>query len=211
VKTAEVRRAEAKTLNMPPLEDVLKSVEEALKLHREIDYITFSGNGEPTLHPMLCEIVEGVKKLRDAHAAGVPLAILSNSSTLTIPEVRRALRELDVCIMKLDAGDEDTFRRINRPHGDIVLKDIIKCLNQMEHIIIQTVFVKGTVSNLEKENLERWLEAISEIQPAEVQIYSTHRPVLREREVKEVPRHVLNLIAERVRACAGVKGKVKVY
>lgn len=80
-----------------------------------LNYVTFSDNGEPTLHPHFGEVVKGVIHLRDEIRPQVKSAILSNSALVGKEEIREALAKLDLRIMKLDAGDPLTWRAINRP------------------------------------------------------------------------------------------------
>ncbi len=110
---------------LPSASDVFAAVEHALKKPRSIDYLTFSGNGEPTIHPDFPEIVRGVKEIKSKLHPDAKLAILSNSSRVTDPEIAAALRLLDAPMMKLDAGDEDTFRAINHPVSSVKISDIV--------------------------------------------------------------------------------------
>lgn len=101
-----------------PVEDVL----EELKSHlaSEPDYIAISGSGESTLHSGLGRLIEAVKAITD-----IPVAVLTNGSLLWLPEVRDALRRADVVIPSLDAGNEQLFRRVNRPHKEISFQRMI--------------------------------------------------------------------------------------
>ena len=94
----------------------LDSVEKALfSLSPSPDYITFSGNGEATLHPDFDTIVEGIIFLRNQFAPDSKTAILSNSTGVVNPNIRKALSKLDERIMKLDCADEQLFKIYNRP------------------------------------------------------------------------------------------------
>lgn len=114
-------------------------METALKSGPDFDYFTFSGNGEPTLHPQWPEIVEAVRQLRDRHRPAARLTLLSNSSTAARPVVRAMLARLDLPIMKLDAGDEATLAAINRPANGISLEAIVEGLAQVPGLIIQSL------------------------------------------------------------------------
>ena len=161
----------------PGVERVLAMVEEALRTRRDFDYLTFSGNGEPALHPQFPEIAAGVRRLRDQWQPEVKLAILSNSTTVHLPQVREALALLDVPIMKLDAGDPRTLAAINRPVREVELETIVAGLKGMRGLVVQSVMIGGAVSNVSAEPFEAWVGALAEIRPAWVQIYSTDRPV----------------------------------
>jgi wyosine [tRNA(Phe)-imidazoG37] synthetase (radical SAM superfamily) len=76
-----------------------------------IDWITFVASGEGTLHRRIGELIREVKRL-SAH----PVAVITNGSLLDLPEVREELAAADAVLPTLDAGDAETFRRINRPH-----------------------------------------------------------------------------------------------
>ena len=95
-----------------PLEGVLNEVKE--RLSTQPDYITLSGSGEPTLFSRLGDLVKGIKSMTN-----VPVALLTNGSLLWQPEVCEAIRNVDLLIPSLDAGDEAMFHRVNRPHEAI--------------------------------------------------------------------------------------------
>ena len=128
------------------------------------------------MHPQFEEIVKDVKLIRDKFAPQSKLAILSNASTLERDSVQKTLRELDLPIMKLDAGDEETFQEINRPHPSIRFEDLIGNLKKTKGITIQTMFVDGEIENSSDEKVKSWMAKIKEIQPKGVQIYSLARP-----------------------------------
>lgn len=161
---------------LPTVEEVKAALLETLRSRADFDYITFSGNGEPTLHPRFKEIIEVTRGLRDRYAPHARLAILSNSTALNRPEVRKALESLELRIMKLDAGDPITFTRINRPCPVLNYESVLDGLQALKGIVIQTVFVDGAVSNVAPEALDHWIERLKAISPLKVQIYSIDRP-----------------------------------
>ena len=190
----------------PDVETVLREVEEALRISPKVDYITFSGNGEPTLHPQFPVIVSGVRRLRDKLRLGARLAILSNSTTVHLPHVREALSMFDAPIMKLDAGDPTTLARINRPEPAVKLEHIVEGLRELPGLVVQSVFVGGRVANTGGKIFEAWLAALTEIKPVEVQIYSTDRPVA-EAGVEKVSPSTLRRIAEEIKNRTGLRAK----
>jgi wyosine [tRNA(Phe)-imidazoG37] synthetase (radical SAM superfamily) len=187
----------------PSVEQVLAAVEEALRTVPDVDYLTFSGNGEPTLHPRFPAIVSAVRQLRDELRPGVKLAILSNSTTVHLPHVRETLRLFDAPIMKLDAGDPATLARVNRPDPAVKLERIVAGLKGIPGLVVQSVLVDGAVTNVRGEPFEAWLAALSEIGPARVQIYSTDRPVP-DAGVEWVPPATLRRIAGEIENRTGL-------
>ena len=158
-------------------DEVYRSLEEFLKENQPPDYITFSGNGEPTTHPQFDNIVSEVVKIRDRLVPDIKITILSNSTTSGNPRISDALRKLDLRFMKLDCGDERTFLRFNRPAAGITLSGIINDLASMNMpIVVQTLMADGAGGNFNDRNLICYIEAISRIKPESVQLYSLDRP-----------------------------------
>jgi wyosine [tRNA(Phe)-imidazoG37] synthetase (radical SAM superfamily) len=184
-------------------DEILKAVEQRLNLTRHLNAITFSGNGEPTLHPDFKQIVEGVKQLRDRLQPQVKLAIFSNATTLDRHDVRTALGMFDLPVLKLDAGTADLFQRINRPVAGVKIESVIAGLKMVERFILQTVLIEGAPGNITVEALKRWEEIVMEIKPGRVQIYSTDRPVP-EDDVQTVSPMRLKQIAEGVQQRMGI-------
>jgi len=198
------RPVSVRARGFPTVETVMEGMEEALgRLPSPPDYLTFSGNGEPTLHPRFPEIVREVCRLRDRVCPETRVAILSNSSRVNNPEVRRALVALDDPIMKLDAGDPATMARINRPAAGVRFEEIMQGLAALPGLIIQSMIISGQVQNALGEAHERWLSAIAELSPREVQIYSSERPVA-ETGVQQVPKDELDDLATRAEQRVGV-------
>ena len=161
---------------LPAVETVLEALEMALRaLATPPAFLTFSGNGEATLHPRFGALVDGVTRLRDALAPSARTAILSNSSRVTDPGVRAALARLDEPIMKFDAGTDAALRRYNRPLVPLTVHGIVAGLRELPRVTIQSLFCGGPDGNLDPENIVAWLDAVESIQPAEVQIYSLDR------------------------------------
>jgi wyosine [tRNA(Phe)-imidazoG37] synthetase (radical SAM superfamily) len=163
--------------DLPSFDEVVAAVEKAVKTPLEFSYITFSGNGEPTLHPEFPELVEEVIRIRNRYRPGTKTALLSNSTGLVRREVTEVIGKIDVPVFKLDAGTERTFRAVNRPVKTIDLTRIIECLSSLDGIIIQTVFMDGVPSNVGDKELENYFRLIGQIRPLEVHIYSIDRPV----------------------------------
>ncbi len=156
--------------------DALKrSLGEMRRQDRRPDYLTFSGNGEPTAHPFFAQIVETVRSVRDGIFPELKIALLSNSTTLERRDVLEAVARIDLPIMKLDAGTEELLRKINRPVALITLTQIASGLKRLSRFDTQTVFMTGTVDNATDEAVKSWMELIGEVRPGEAQIYTVDR------------------------------------
>ncbi|MFO8055124.1 MAG: radical SAM protein [Bacteroidales bacterium] len=173
-----------------------------------LDSITFSGNGEPTMHPEFAGIMEDTDRLRGHYMPDASLTVLSNSTTLDNPAVFASLMKNNNNVMKLDAGSEYLFRLINQPVRSITLEKIVKNLKRFNgNLIIQSMFLRGEhlgrrVDNTTTEEVGQWLGHIRQIAPRRVMLYSIDRatPI---HTIEKVPREELQQIAEKVRA-AGI-------
>jgi wyosine [tRNA(Phe)-imidazoG37] synthetase (radical SAM superfamily) len=174
-------------VDLPTYDDVVHAVENALQSSVEIDAITFSGNGEPTLHPDFSEITDAVIRLRDRHRPRAKVVLLSNSTGLAHERVRRSVSQLDLPVFKLDAGTEGMFRRINRPARNVKFDDIVNQLKSLGKVYIQTVLIDGTPSNTHPDELFAYLGVIRDIRPKAVHLYATDRPVADARVSKVDP------------------------
>ena len=192
-------------------EELLREIDEAFRWHAQqgtrVDCITLAGNGEPTLHPDLRELVVGIKALRDAYFAGVPVGVLSDATQVTRPQVREALRLLDARYMKFDAADEATWRRINDPLGRTDFQAMIDGLRALPDIVLQSMFIQGTHDNTDEPHLKAWVAVIGSIQPVSVQVYTVDRGTAAE-GITEVPRDTLQAIADRLTIATGIPADV---
>lgn len=172
----------------------------------EIDYITFAGHGEPSLHMDFLEIAEAITDLRKELAPEAKIALLTNSSKLSRPDVARVCRIIDAAICKLDAGNEDAFKRVNRPKPNIYLEDIVRSIKSLPKAIIQTIVVKGKAGNSDEADVQSLVGAIAEAKPAFVQVYSIDFP-LADGTLEPAPNERLTQIAELIQDETGVEAK----
>jgi wyosine [tRNA(Phe)-imidazoG37] synthetase (radical SAM superfamily) len=160
----------------PAIDEVLAEVEKFLKSDIEFNYLTFSGNGEPTLHPEFTTITRECKVLARKHRPYVKLTLLSNSTTCGQSRIIEALSIIDLPIMKLDAGTEELFTRINRPVPEITFKSIIDNLVALDNITIQALLLAGDPDNSTPEAIAAWYDCLTKIKPNDIQIYTLDRP-----------------------------------
>lgn len=160
----------------PSIKEVEAALEEALSaLEPPPAFITFSGNGEATLHPDFAGLVQTITRVRDRMAPEARTAILSNSTTVGSRDIRDALERLDVRIMKLDAAFPDLLTTYNRPAADVIMADIINGLASMQGVTIQTLFSRGSMGNFQSRNITPWIDCLKQISPSQVQIYTLDR------------------------------------
>ncbi len=157
-----------------PVEAVLAELRERLAEGLEADFITISGSGEPTLHCRLGELIDGIKKISD-----IPVAVITNGTLLYREDVRADCAKADVVMPSLDAGDEEAFRKINRPHADISVERLIGGLCAFRdgfagELALEVFFVEGL--NTDAEQIGKIKDAISRIRPDKVQLNTAVRP-----------------------------------
>ena len=199
---------------IPSEEKVVRDLEAKLREMKKngenLDVITFSGNGEPTLHPKFDEIVDNVLRLRDTYFPKAKVSVLTNSTRIFTPKVANALKKVDNNILKLDSAIEQTMRLIDRPiDSGFTVEKAVEGLKQFSHTgIIQTMFLRGThnevpVDNTTPEELSALIEAYKEIEPASIMIYSLDRSTPEEKLVK-VEKEELEQIAALIRKETGL-------
>lgn len=185
------------------LEDKLKS----MKANSEkLDVITFSGNGEPTLHPLFPEIIDDTIRLRNEYFPEVKISVLTNSTRLTRPDVFAALNRVDNNILKLDSAVESTMRMIDRPGSpEFTTERVISQLKQFSDTgIIQTMILRGPgIDNSSDTEINALIEAYKRIRPRSIMIYSIDRKTPDE-TLKAVSHEELNIIASRIEAETGI-------
>lgn len=189
--------------DFPTVHEVVRALTSALRGPMRLDTLTFSGTGEPTLHPYFGEIVFEVQRLRDRFCPAARIALFSNSTTLARSEVSAALGQIDLPILKLDAGDVRTFRRVNRPDAAVDFKAILEGLRSTPNLVLQSVLIAGSVTNADETAFEAWMATVKQIRPTQVQIYSTDYPVASP-DVQRVPAYRLRELAELAEQRIGV-------
>ena len=170
-----------------------------------LDVITFSGNGEPTLHPEFKKVVEDVLRLRTQYFPNAKVSVLSNSTMAGKPAVADALRKVDNNILKLDSAMPHTFRVLNRPVSPNCLPEgVIADLKQFGgQCVVQTIMVRGEfngerIDNTPDDELDALLSAYLQIRPREVMLYSIDRKTPAE-NLEKISKEELERIAQRFR------------
>lgn len=171
---------------LPTREEVRQALETKLQILKAEgttpDVITFSGNGEPTLHPDFLPIIQDTVALRNTYFPAAKVSVLSNSTQLARPDVVEALRLCDNRILKLDSAIDETMRRIDQPvNNALTVSQIERYLGQFDgDFILQTCFLHGehlgkTIDNTTPEELNAWYAAVERLRPREIMIYVIDR------------------------------------
>lgn len=186
---------------LPTREEVKTALEEKLREGISLDVITFSGNGEPTLHPDFLGIIEDTIALRDMYCPEAKVSVLSNSTQLGRPDVVQALKLCDNRILKLDAGTDEMMRRIDLPVNESLdVATIIGWLQQFNgDFTLQTCFLRGRHNNQMIDNttpgeLNAWYKAVDLLHPKQLMIYVIDRKTPEE-HLEKIPRLEMEAIA----------------
>jgi wyosine [tRNA(Phe)-imidazoG37] synthetase (radical SAM superfamily) len=156
--------------------EIMAQLRVALDAHEpgEIDWVTFVGSGETTLHAGLGEMIRGAKKLTD-----LPVAVITNGSLLYLPEVREELAAADAVLPSLDAGNAELYRRINQPHPALTFECLTDGLiafrkQYSSKFWVEVMLLRGLNDTAEAlQEIVGWLE---KIQPDEVHVVQPTRP-----------------------------------
>lgn len=168
---------------LPTREQVRNALNTQLAtLESQLDVITFSGNGEPTLHPEFHGIIQDTCQLRDTYFPQAKVSVLSNSTQLGNPDVVEALKLCDNRILKLDSAIDTTMQLIDKPvNHKLTVENILQWLEQWDgDFTLQTCFLRGeyhgvTIDNTTPEELNAWYQAVERLHPKQVMIYVIDR------------------------------------
>jgi wyosine [tRNA(Phe)-imidazoG37] synthetase (radical SAM superfamily) len=158
-----------------PVQDIKKELDHFWTNNDDPDYITFSGSGEPTLNNKLGQIIEYIK----SNKPNINVAILTNSTLFSDPEVRKSLLKADLVIPSLDAVSKKAFIKINRPDKDLDINKIIKGIEDFTKefkgkIWLEVLILPGF--NDKESDLLLLKDAIKKINPDTVQLNTLDRP-----------------------------------
>ena len=157
-----------------PVESILRELKNVLRTKQQIDFITLSGSGEPTLNSRIGPLIKAIKKITD-----IPVAVLTNGTTLTKASVARALLAADMVAPSLDAASQAVFRKVNRPHESLKVSEITKALAEFRRtftgqIWLEILFVKGV--NDSAEHVAQLVRQVARIKPDKVHLNTVVRP-----------------------------------
>jgi wyosine [tRNA(Phe)-imidazoG37] synthetase (radical SAM superfamily) len=171
------------------------------------DVITFAGNGEPTAHPHFAEIIDDTLALRDRYFPAAKVSVLTNATFIDRPAVFEALNKVDNNILKLDTADDAYIQLVDRPGGDYSVAEMVERMKAFKgNCIIQTMFMKGSYQGQDVDNTTDryvlpWLEAVKQVAPRQVMIYTIDRDTPDKNLVKATPAE-LDRIGALVRAAS---------
>lgn len=206
------------TSGLPSRETVASQLEEKLRTMSaegaDLDVITFSGNGEPTMHPDFAGIIDDTIALRDKYYPEVKISVLTNSTRLYKDDVAKALRRVDNNIMKLDSANGHTVALLDRPVDKRYrVDDIIEQIAGFgREGIVQTMITRGVhngiaVDNTTEEEITGLIAAYKKIMPREVMIYTIDRKTP-EQSLQRVSLDELKSIADRITRETGLTVQV---
>lgn len=170
---------------LPTQEEVYQALD--TRLHElkssgtPVDTITFSGNGEPTLHPDFPAIIDFTLQLRDKLYPSAKVSVLTNASRIGNDSIRKALMKIDNPILKIDSPLESLMQQIDRPNTAYSLSETIRNMKLFNgNFILQTMFLKGEVEGnvidcTNREHCQAWRELVRELKPREVMMYTLDR------------------------------------
>ena len=161
--------------NPPSVNEIISALKEALKVHQNIDVITLTANGEPTLYPHLKELVAKVNELKGM----AKTLILSNGSGVMDQKICEALYWLDIVKFSLDSAVQSTFKKIDRNKSGIEVGELVKAMakfrKEFNGELVLEILVVARFNDKEEEFIAL-NEAINEIAPHRVDVGTIDRP-----------------------------------
>ncbi|MBN2767539.1 MAG: radical SAM protein [Campylobacterales bacterium] len=157
------------------IEDIITALKAALIKHQDIDVITLTANGEPTLYPYLNELIDEIDKIK----GDIKTLILSNGATIDKTEVQKALLKLDTVKLSLDCANMQCLKKLDRPSKNIDIENIKRGMLAFKEIyngalIIEILFVKDINDDI--QNILGLNEYLLRLQPSRIDIGSIDRP-----------------------------------
>jgi len=176
----------------PSVQEVINAVEDSFSKHPKIDVITITANGEPTLYPMLDQLVEKLNHIKQNSKT----LILSNGSTIYDKKIFDTLLNIDIVKLSLDCVSQKCFKKLDRIHSGIDIEKIVESMIEFRkqtknEFVLEILFVKDL--NDKKEEISLLYEAVKKINPHRVDIGTIDRPPAY--EVKPVSFELLEEVA----------------
>jgi len=158
-----------------PTHLIIKELDDFLNKKPELDYITFSSTGEPTLHSKINEIINFIKEKYSDYN----IALLTNSSLLWKNSVRKDIINVDLIVPSLDAVSSEIFQKINKPNSNLeidkIINGLIKLKKEFKGEIWLEIFIIPGLNDQSKE-LNKFANLVKNLRPDKVQINSLDRP-----------------------------------
>ena len=158
-----------------PLDNIISELDKVLKDSPELDYITFSGLGEPTLNLKIGDVIRHLKKNYPQH----PVCLLTNGMLLGDPQVQQDVADVDLVIPSLDASNAEEFARINRPGSEMDFDTFITGLAHFTHIFKGKIYLELFIVpgiNDSDESIARFAELIRTMRLDKIQLNALDRP-----------------------------------
>lgn len=165
----------SKQIDVISVQEIIDALKVALENHKNIDVITFTANGEPTLYPHLSELVDEVDKIK----GDIKTLILSNGANIYEEDIQQTLSKIDIVKLSLDCVSGECFKKLDRMDCSVDTSKIVDGMIEFrklhkKQLIIETLFVK-TLNDKEKE-IEKIYEALKRIKPDRIDIGTIDRP-----------------------------------
>ena len=160
--------------------DLENMLEHLRRKEIQVDSITFSGDGEPTLNPEFPQIIDDTLTLRDQLAPTAKVSVLSNATRVHLPQIFAALCKVDNPIMKIDAPTNQLIARINHPVPGYDIARVVEALKQFHgNFILQTCMLRSKEYDFDSsrpEVLDGWMAIVRQLRPREIMVYTIDRP-----------------------------------
>jgi wyosine [tRNA(Phe)-imidazoG37] synthetase (radical SAM superfamily) len=156
-----------------PVEPIIGEIRDFLaQMETPVDYITFSGSGEPTLHSQIGVLIREIKKM-----TSIPVAVITNGSLLFMDEVKRDLGQADLVVPSLDAVTKTVYETVNRPEESLEINRVIQGIADFRahfpgQVWIEILFCRGI--NDDPSEIERMKRVLDEISPHRIQLNTVY-------------------------------------
>jgi len=176
-------------------DDIFAELRSWFHIHPEdalqLNFITFSGSGEPLLHLKIGALIEQIKKFTT-----IPVAVITNGSLLSLPEVRQELLAADLLIPSLNAVTPKIFEKIDRPEVSLKIEEVINGLIEFRKVFrgmiwLEVMLVKGI--NDDMSHIKKLKGVIEQIEPDQIQLNSPVRTTA-EKDIEAVDKAILEKI-----------------
>lgn len=173
---------------------ILSQLEARLAEGVEADVISLTGSGEPTLNAGLGDLIDGIRTL-----TSIPIAIITNSTLLSVPEVRTRCAKADIVLPSLDAVLPEAYASVNRPHDTLTVQALIQGLVDFRaqfsgEIWLEVFLVEGL--NTDPDHLQALSQAITRIAPNRVQLNTAVRPTADSGIARLSPKRMLSIAGQ---------------